>query len=270
MSVELDEADFCVPEDGNPEEVVTAASVQGNAPSAPAQGPRQPYTSNNAYPRAAASNENQTSRPTPPPQQRPQPNAMAPHQAPGAPSNGNAQEPVAFFSAKAVNQLPESSLQAQGINQLAVPQAQLLFNPKAESPSIRKTSGIDHNSSRPVARNGQHVPPPASQTSPAVTSNTSSFTPVRPGSVGPQAGRGNVVNPSLDHARRIGAPGGPGSPLSNRGSYRPPSMKRPLVGETNAQGGPRPPLADVPANRTGAGAGVVAASDLEAKRQKMA
>ncbi|KAJ4143854.1 DNA repair protein rad52 [Fusarium oxysporum] len=172
-------------------------------------------------------------------------------------------ETVGFFSAKAVNQLPESTLEGSSNARLALPQGQQAFNPKAESPSIRKTPGIDHTSSKPVARNGQHVAPTNSQATvaPATRSNTNSFTPVRPSMSSSQSARGNVINPSLDQTRRIGAPSGPGSPLANRGSYRPPAMKRPPPADG------RTALADLPANGNGGTAPTVA-SGLEAKRQK--
>jgi len=75
---------------------------------------------------------------------------------------------------------------------------------------------------------------------------------------------GNVVNPHLDQTRQVGAPGGRGSPLANRGQYRPPSMKRPLEA---GGGNGRPALAEVTSNTVvGVGQNV---SELDAKRQKM-
>lgn len=190
---------------------------------------------------------------------RPPPNQQAPAAASTA-SYDNVDENIGFFSAKAVNQLPESSFQAQGSGHVMGPQGQQMFNPKLESPSIRKTPGIDHTSSKPVSKGGQHVPPSSSQ---AQTSNTSSFTPVRP-SPGPRGG--NVINPALDQARRIGAPGGLGSPLSNRGSFRQPTMKRPPPSEANNAAGSRPALVDIPANA--GGTNVTVADGVDAKRQK--
>lgn len=150
---------------------------------------------------------------------------------------------------------------------------QALFNPKAESPSIRKTPGIDHSSSKPLTRSGQHVPPPSQ------SAEASAATPSRPSAAGgPQGGssgaaatgaggrasKGHAVNPGLDQARRIGAPGGPASPLANRNSYKPPTMKRPLgQGDGNA---PRVPLSEIPINGTVG----VSADAVDTKRQKMA
>jgi DNA repair and recombination protein RAD52 len=215
-------------------------------------------------------------RPQPAQNQRPQlnnGNAVGPQPAAAAASQtGNPGEPVAFFSAKAVSQVAGSSATGQPPAQFSSASGQHLFNPKADSPSIRKTPGIDHSSSKPLGRNGQHVPPPASQSgsaAPPSNGNGSSFTPVRPPAAGPQAARGSVVNPSLDQARRIGAPSGPGSPLGNRGSYRPLSVKRPPPGDANAQNTTRPPLADVPANQPGPGAANTT-SGTDAKRPKLA
>lgn len=184
-------------------------------------------------------------------------NSTHPPAAHNAAAGSNPPETVAFFSAKALSQLPEGEANPAAIP--AIPKQ--LFNPKAESPSIRRTPGIDHTSSRPLARTGQHVAPSASQAStsaaPAVASggagNGSNFTPVRPGAVTRASGG---VNQPIDNTRRIGAPGGGGSPLANRGSYKPPSMKR-------------APLTELPANgSTAAVSGVSGDVQSDAKRQK--
>lgn len=86
--------------------------------------------------------------------------------------------------------------------------------------------------------------------------------------------RSSLVNPSLDQTRRIGAPSGPGSPLANRGSYKPPTMKRPLAVDAANSAGSRPPLSDLPTNANAQGhhmsAGAAATEELDAKRQKTA
>ncbi|GJN70748.1 DNA repair protein rad52 [Purpureocillium lilacinum] len=278
---ELDEADFCVPGDGHPDEVMVPnpAVVPPAADRPPQMQPPPPRQFNRA-----ASAGNSATRPPPPhtphaANSRPAHNQdshqgrpmggngrQSPNPTAQQPPNPNPSEPVAFFSARSV------STNAAEAN--AHIQNKQLFNPKAESPSIRKTPGIDHNSSRPVARNGQHVAPASSQSSaPAAAptaGNTSSFTPVRQSAAasGPVT-RSSVVNPSLDYARRIGAPGGPGSPLANRNSYKPPSMKRPLPGDgAGAAGVPRSPLVDVPPNTTGQ-ANAPAADGADAKRPRM-
>ncbi|KAF4438490.1 DNA repair and recombination protein RAD52 [Fusarium austroafricanum] len=281
---ELDEADFCVPEDGHPDEIMLSTSILGQP--ANDKAPNKP-TAQQIQPQPGRSNS--TGPPNRAPQtpiqgqQRPNPSNAHSNRPQGGPSGcttpnpiGNLRPPpnapqnipetVGFFSAKAVNQLPESTLEGSSNARLSLPQGQQAFNPKAESPSIRKTPGIDHTSSKPVAKNGQHVAPTNSQvtSAPAPRSNTSSFTPVRP-SIMPssQSAHGNVINPSLDQTRRIGAPSGPGSPLANRGSYRPPAMKRPPPGDG------RTALADLPANGNG-GTAPTTANGVEAKRQKMA
>jgi DNA repair and recombination protein RAD52 len=182
---------------------------------------------------------------------------------------------VGFFSAKAVKDIPEESL----VNGAIAPQAGQIFNPRAESPSIRKTPGIDHTKSKPLARNGQHVAPPSTQEAQgggaSVPGSTTAAVAMSSRSVPQQQQQpprpGNMVNPQFDATRRIGAPGGPGSPLANRGQYRPPSMvnKRPLEG--NGGGGQaRPPLADVSNNAPpGGGAVAMGISGSDVKRLKM-
>ncbi|QUC16068.1 uncharacterized protein UV8b_00309 [Ustilaginoidea virens] len=273
---ELDEADFCVPGDGHPDEIILSnlapaqahtsklpskaqgqAQAQAQAQSrnhhAPAKAvsggyPRPPQTPTGGNVQGGGSSRNSPSishMPAPPP-----PN-------PGA-------ETATFFSARSVARTVD-------LKEPTLVNSQV-FNPKAESPSIRKTPGIDHSSSKPVARNGQHVPPPNSQSGAAPSSSATGFTPVRPG--GPVT-RSSLANPSLDHTRRIGAPGGPGSPLANRGSYKPLTMKRPLPGEANAlAAAARPPLVDLPANTNAQGNhandGNVVGDGLDSKRQKIA
>lgn len=240
--------------------------VQGQPPTrhppkAGSVGPtaRPPQTPNAAHMQAGGHNRNS-----------PNMNNMPAPPLPQA-SGGGAAPAATFFSARAVTRQPDAKEPGLVSNEA--------FNPKAESPSIRKTPGIDHTSSRPVGRSGQHVAPASSQSSEAPSSSATGFTPARQGS-GPVT-RASLANPSLDQTRRIGAPGGPGSPLANRGSYKPPTMKRPLPGDgsansaaNSAASGPRSPLVDLPANTnaqanpaTGGGA---AGDGLDAKRQKTA
>ena len=239
----------------------TGRSFSGGTTNRAPQTPNQPQQQ-----RPGPSNNGQMGRPpSGPPARTTTPNQVGAARPSPAPQAGNVPETVGFFSARAVNQLPEVGIQGTSNARIGAPQGQQAFNPKLESPSIRKTPGIDHSSSKPLARNGQHIPPPSSQAPGPAHSNTSSFTPVRPSMPSSQVSRGNVVNPSLDQTRRIGAPMGPGSPLANRGSYRPPTMKRPPPGDVSAG---RTPLTDLPANGTGPTA-VTTATSVEAKRQKM-
>ena len=121
------------------------------------------------------------------------------------------------------------------------------FNPHAESPSIRKTPGVDHKSSKPLTRELKHVSG-APQAVAAAISGT----------------RNNIVNPQLDTTRRIGAPYS-SSPMANRGMYKPPSMKRPLDSGVGGLDAPRVPLVDLAAN-TAIGGGDFSA---DAKRQRI-
>ncbi|RKF54893.1 DNA repair and recombination protein rhm52 [Golovinomyces cichoracearum] len=94
------------------------------------------------------------------------------------------------------------------------------FNPHAESPSIRKTPGIDHRTSKPLTRDLKHVPS-ASQAS-VISAVPGTNT---PGSIGT---RNNPLNTSLDNIRRIGAPGSPSpnSVSNGRGTGFKVPMKR--------------------------------------------
>ncbi|MCJ1431989.1 DNA repair protein rad52 [Xylographa pallens] len=122
-------------------------------------------------------------------------------------------QPVGFFTARAA----ESLQKAAGVPP-NIPQ----FNPHAESPSIRKTAGVDHTKTKPVGREMMGAGAP-------------SMPPIK----------ANFVNPQADQARKIGMPNTAGSPLQNRNSYKPPqmTMKRPAE-----SGGPQfghPALNDI-------------------------
>ncbi|KAF2142620.1 uncharacterized protein K452DRAFT_249472 [Aplosporella prunicola CBS 121167] len=104
------------------------------------------------------------------------------------------------------------------------------FNPHAESPSLRRTSGIDHNRSMPVAR----------------TAISGSTTNGNGNGTAAAGGKPDFVNPQANANRRIGMPGAAQSPLANRSTYRPPG---PAVGAKRAapldSGAARPPLSDM-------------------------
>ena len=112
------------------------------------------------------------------------------------------------------------------------PNASLAFNPHADSPSIRRTHGVNPGKSAPVSRqllnggpsNGQPANTAAPSPGPGNGMNGAT-TPVRT----------NYVNPAADVNRRIGAPPGMAGATPNRGAYRPPTMN----------GAKRPALADV-------------------------
>ncbi|KAL8850139.1 MAG: hypothetical protein Q9221_004900 [Calogaya cf. arnoldii] len=142
--------------------------------------------------------------------------------------------PVGFFTARAA----ETIQSASG----TLPQAPS-FNPHLESPSIRKTAGVDHSKTKPVARELVGVPPPP---------------------VPSPASRPNFAYPQADKARRVGMPGGVASPLANRSSYKPPQMKRPAEGNPVQQS--RPVLGDVTSTTVNVPPDVGAGGDV--KRQK--
>lgn len=131
--------------------------------------------------------------------------------------------PVGFFTARAAESLQ---------NGTGLPLKAPAFNPRLESPSIRKTAGVDHTKTKPVGREAVGAPPQ------------------------PTVPRANFVNPQSDKTRRVGMPMGAASPLQNRGSYKPPQIKRPVESS-----GPRSALGDVTNIASDAGADV--------KRQKM-
>ncbi|KAL4809053.1 DNA repair and recombination protein radC [Aspergillus unguis] len=161
---------------------------------------------------------------------KPQAQNMAP---PGTPGMDGQVPPVGFFSARGVDMLRE--------NPQNVAAAAPVFDPHAESPSIRKTAGVDHSKSIPISK-----PMLASSASPATNQSR------------------DFINPSTDMHRKIGAPGGNGigSPM-NRGpstsSYRPltrPNIDAKAVPNNSAAAnrggfeppntnGKRPPLNDV-------------------------
>ncbi|RYP17051.1 hypothetical protein DL765_004750 [Monosporascus sp. GIB2] len=274
-----------------PQSLSTGSSSDPNRPSThsapprPMQPPARPMmrTNSNGPPPRAPQTPNQPphrsgapfqGRPNPQVAQnqataKPQPTNPAQQTGTGSrtstpPPNAGPPVPVAFFSARTVNPLAEPSAPSAAT---VPPEGATPFNPRAESPSIRKTPGIDHNSSRPVAKNGQHVPPakkdadPPHAQSPLVGNRgLGSGTGLGPG----RPGMGNAGNPMLNHTRQIGAPGGGGSPLANRNTYKPPTVKRPAP--SVVEGGNRTPLTDVSANNTVNTAGN---GGTDAKRQKV-
>lgn len=139
--------------------------------------------------------------------------------------------PIGFFTARAAQSLQ---------NNPGLPLKAPAFNPHLESPSIRKTAGVDHSKTKPVGREAVGAPSPVAIVPP----------------------RSNFVNPQTDKTRRIGMPVVAASPLQNRSSYKPPQMKRPVP----EGGGPRLALGDV----TPASVNVPAGVGGESKRQRMA
>ena len=136
--------------------------------------------------------------------------------------------PVGFVSGKA----------ASVLNQVSGGEVAIVkpFDPHHESPSIRRTQGIDLRKSGPVRRADIGVPtPPIVQKGPPAKSV--------PAPAGVVPGRPNVANSGMDPGRRIGAPGNMQSPMANRNSYKPPSMlKRAAPSDAGTS---RPALTDV-------------------------
>lgn len=115
-------------------------------------------------------------------------------------SAGNHSAPIGFYTARAAESVQSMS---------GLPTKAPAFDPHLESPSIRKTVGVDHSKTKPVGKDVIVAASPAA----------------RPPS-------SNFVSPQTDKLRRIGMPIGAVGPLHNRNSYKPPQMKRP--GETPA------------------------------------
>ncbi|KAE8353928.1 hypothetical protein BDV28DRAFT_147630 [Aspergillus coremiiformis] len=168
----------------------------------------------------------------------PIPNATDPRSQDMLPPGGSPMPSASFFSARAVDLLRDNP-------QVGAAPA---FDPHAESPSIRKTAGVDHTKSVPISK------PMLAGASPAANTTR------------------DFINPAADMHRKIGAPGsnGIGSPM-NRGqttsSYRP--LTRPNMDPRNTANaaavnrgvgpqnmhGKRPPLSDVTNASTSGGSG---------------
>jgi len=159
----------------------------------------------------------------------------------GPPRNGPGNDPpVGFITSRAAELLQK--------NDAALPPNVPAFNPHAESPSIRRTSGINHGTSAPINRQvvgGINGPPNGANA----------------GNPAPVPGRPDFINPQADANRRIGMPGAAQSPLANRGAYKPPTA----VGKRGPDAGPRPPLADVSNVQTDGGR-----DGVDAKKVKVA
>ena len=119
-------------------------------------------------------------------------------------ADNNHDSPVSFYTARAAQSVQSGP---QSLGQAAP------FNPRLESPSIRKTVGVDHTTTKPVNREalGEAAPPQQPL-----------------GLTGGGVQRLNVVNPQSDKTRKVGMPMSSASPMQNRGAYKPPQLKRPL------------------------------------------
>ncbi|KAK4939411.1 DNA repair protein rad52 [Elasticomyces elasticus] len=180
------------------------------------------------------------------------PSEHFPQHPPGrnATTTGSSSRPTGFYSARVAENIDEHN----NVTAAAAPTA-LKFNPHAESPSIRKTSGVDHNRSVPLKRD--------------LKSDTSTVTT-------------NVINPQFDQSRKVGAPSPNGLVGGIRGgtsSYRPPTRRGPETfgvtmqhptdsgSEQNLQAARRIPLGDVSNMQHNVTAVTVDGAD--AKRQRV-
>ena len=155
--------------------------------------------------------------------------------------------PVGFYTARAAQSVQSGSHTAMNAPS---------FNPRLESPSIRKTTGVDHSKSKPVNREAIGVVQPSAGQ--VVNGNAG-------GGNGANnvATRSNFVNPQTDKARKVGMPMSPASPMQNRGAYKPPQLKRP-PSETNV-------LRDVTATSINTAATTTTKTEaVDVKRQKLA
>ncbi|ORY68875.1 uncharacterized protein BCR38DRAFT_482345 [Pseudomassariella vexata] len=295
---DFDMADFGVTDEGHPDEVMLPASHEANSNDKPQIAPndqsRPSSNSVNSLPKPiqppSRALTRSVSNGNPPPRQQPytpqpaqragapmqnRPNGQQQAKPPNPPNgnsgvttpgqaNGEAAPAVGFLSARSATLLQQDDI-PPGAAPIVV-NGSKLFDPRAESPSIRKTPGIDHRTSKPVGRNGQHVPPAKKDEEPVRAVSSVGVAGFTAGNGAPAAaGRpstGNVVNPALNQTRQIGAPGG-ASPM-NRGQFRQP-LKRPTAG---GNGSTRTPLNEVSTNGT-ANAGAGAGAGPDAKRQKM-
>lgn len=92
------------------------------------------------------------------------------------------------------------------------PTASMAFDPHFESPSIRRTQGVNPGKSAPIKIStiNRQSPAPSGLNGPAVNVRT------------------NFVNPSADPNRRVGMP------QANRGAYKPPTtVKRPALADVS-------------------------------------
>jgi DNA repair and recombination protein RAD52 len=136
--------------------------------------------------------------------------------------------PVGFITARAAEKVQGATIITANAP---------VFNPHAESPSIRKTSGVDHRRSGPISRQTITAVPPINlggPTAPPIPNTTP---------LNPPPNRTNFINPQADTNRKIGMPGAMQSPVANRSAYKPPG---PANGQKRGPDvGGRPPLADM-------------------------
>ena len=103
------------------------------------------------------------------------------------------------------------------------PIASIAFDPHAESPSIRRTHGVNPGKSAPINRT-------------ALTSAGAAAPALPNAPTTPARATTNFVNPSADMGRRIGMPPAVGGMGRGTSAYRPPTsvgIKRPVLGDVS-------------------------------------
>ncbi|CAK7269908.1 DNA repair protein rad52 [Sporothrix epigloea] len=301
---DFDEADFCVSNDGHPDEFVIRESAapallpqvqpqqQPNGgyhqprPAGTGVAPRPPQTPKPANNRPAGT-ENSSASLDPRPNQsvvnnqqsrgnsnstggenanvpdKPVPlNAAVANSA----SGGDGVEGTPWLSARAIAKAGDGD--ALGAVAPSI-QAGHLFNPKAMSPSIRKTPGVDHTTSKPIPR--------LNRTTGSSSVSVGNIASLASASTGGMTTRSGSHHATSEPVRRIGAPPSAASPLANRNQFRPPPMKRGPPADASGIAS-RTPLADLPSNVSTTGDATVAApatgggvaAGVDAKRQKLA
>jgi DNA repair and recombination protein RAD52 len=201
-----------------------------------------------------ATNQPQQTRATSTPEQHSQNSNKPQNQLQlGQPSNAALPQhdpPVGFITARAAEKVQGATV--------ITPDAPL-FNPHAESPSIRKTSGVDHRRSGPITRQTiEGAAPPVGQGGPNMPTQNATVPQ-------PPPNRANFINPHTDMNRKIGMPGALQSPVANRSAYKPPGPATGL--KRGPDGAGRPPLADMSNMQQQQGDGD---GTDDAKRQKLA
>ncbi|KAK5720841.1 DNA repair protein rad52 [Elasticomyces elasticus] len=192
----------------NPSSATTVAdspsNIGGNKP------PQQQHQNQHQNTNGGAQQQHTNPLPPPPP--------AAPNQHPELPLPREPPPgaPDGFITAR-------STAGLQGVARISAPDVPVPFNPHADSPSIRRTHGVNPGKSAAVMRTAISAGP---ITVPPANGNGGMVTPGRQVR--------NFVEPAADTNRRIGAPGGMGGRGS--GAFRAP---------TSVVGVKRPALADV-------------------------
>jgi DNA repair and recombination protein RAD52 len=138
-------------------------------------------------------------------------NAQPEEYQPPMPTEPPAGIPAGFVTGRSASFLTQAA-EGKAVVQPAA------FNPHAESPSIRRTQGVNPNKSAPIMRESLNSALANAANGPQQQNQQQNNGP----------NRSNFVNPAVDPTRRIGMPGGGGPP--NRGAYKPPSaVKRPAL-----------------------------------------